>query len=255
MSRKLSGPRIKAKLSEVIEHHLKSYSIAAAAAGVSMFALTQPADAEVIVTRTNISVGSTPIFLDINDDGIADFKFSYYLKQPYNGRDGSLNVRPLRHDAVVGDFGRPDCECSYAVALYRGASVGPSAHFGSQERAVIERFGFYAGPLGYFFELYGNWANVSDRYLGVKFLIDGRPHYGWVRLTVDAGDAYVGGTITAYAYETVPNKPIIAGPPEDPSTYSKTPQTGRRFAPPFLGILALGAHGLPLWRREEIPAY
>jgi hypothetical protein len=39
MSRKLSGPHIKASLPE-IEHRLKSYSIAAAAAGVGLFSAT-----------------------------------------------------------------------------------------------------------------------------------------------------------------------------------------------------------------------
>jgi hypothetical protein len=40
-------------LSEAIDHRTKMYAVAAAAAGVSMLALSQPAEAEVVVTKTN----------------------------------------------------------------------------------------------------------------------------------------------------------------------------------------------------------
>ena len=52
------------------------------------------------------------------------------------------------------------------------------------------------------------WAGVTNRYLGFKFLIDGQVHYGWARVSVpDIYDVVV----TGYAYETIPNKPIIEG--------------------------------------------
>ena len=65
----------------------------------------------------------------------------------------------------------------------------------------------------------GAWAGkgegVEDRYLGLKFVTDGEVHYGWARLSVTLGherqDNDVSGTLTGYAYETIPDKPIIAG--------------------------------------------
>jgi len=30
----------------------------------------------------------------------------------------------------------------------------------------------------------GPWKNLENRYLGLKFSIAGRTHYGWVRLSV-----------------------------------------------------------------------
>ena len=59
--------------------------------------------------------------------------------------------------------------------------------------------------------------NTKRRYLGLQFMIGNEIHYGWARLKV----LYQGGpgfqaTITGYAYETIPNKPIIAGKTKGP---------------------------------------
>ena len=59
----------------------------------------------------------------------------------------------------------------------------------------------------------GPWINVTNRYLGLKFLIGGTPHYGWVRITTSTTAHPL---ITGYAYETTPNTSIkdgtISGP-------------------------------------------
>jgi hypothetical protein len=43
-------------------------------------------------------------------------------------------------------------------------------------------------------------------YLGLKFVIKGKTHYGWARLAVSAQRFVVTATLTRYAYETVPGK-------------------------------------------------
>ena len=94
----------------------------------------------------------------------------------------------------------------------------------------------------------GPWAGVNDKFLGVRFKISGQTHYGWVHVNLHTR------TITGYAYETNADQPILAGEKSrpvksaaaDPAQVlvpSKQPAT--------LGALALGADGLPLWRREE----
>ena len=56
----------------------------------------------------------------------------------------------------------------------------------------------------------GSWKNVTKRYLGFKFLIKGKIHYGWARLNVTVTDQ-VNATLSGYAYQTIPNKAIITG--------------------------------------------
>ena len=100
---------------------------------------------------------------------------------------------------------------------------------------------------------------VTNRYLGLEFQIKGRTHYGWARLTFE--DGVLSATLTGYAYETIAGKSIRAG-----LTKSTAHESGEvDFGPgPFmtvpipvapqpasLGMLALGAQGMPLWRRRE----
>jgi hypothetical protein len=57
----------------------------------------------------------------------------------------------------------------------------------------------------------GPWKNVRKRYLGLKFLIKGKTHYGWARLNVTISGDVINATLTGYAYETVAVKAIITG--------------------------------------------
>jgi hypothetical protein len=103
------------------------------------------------------------------------------------------------------------------------------------------------------------WQNVKNRYLGVKFLIKGKTHYGWVRLNVKHTPPIgIDAVITGYAYETIAGKPIIAGKTKGPDQRNQEgSSTGASAMSPIpdqpasLGVLALGAQAVPLWRRKE----
>ena len=83
--------------------------------------------------------------------------------------------------------------------------------------------------------IFGSWVNVKDRYLGQKFKIHQRTHYGWARLDVEAGRNTITATLTGYAYETIPNKPIVAGKTKGKDVITVHPAS--------LGALATGAAG------------
>jgi len=80
--------------------------------------------------------------------------------------------------------------------------------------------------------------------MGVRFLINGETHYGWIRMSVTAAPYQVTDYITGYAYNTVANQPISAG-----EGARKPVRAG--LDPGTLGILGLGAAGLALWRKKE----
>jgi hypothetical protein len=84
---------------------------------------------------------------------------------------------------------------------------------------------------------YGNWAfqggSIRNQYLAVKFVIDGKIHYGWARMNVLAEPAGIDAVLTAYAYETKPNTRLLTGPPSGRNETSEDSGT--------LGGLALGA--------------
>jgi hypothetical protein len=97
--------------------------------------------------------------------------------------------------------------------------------------------------------------NVHGRYLGIKFQIKGKSHYGWARLNVAESRSRFTLVLTGYAFETIPGKPIIAGQtkgPDDPSVEESNAMPNQPTpAPATLGALAMGAPGLSVWRRKE----
>jgi len=104
------------------------------------------------------------------------------------------------------------------------------------------------------------WGNggkgLKDRYLGLKFYIKGEVHFGWARVTVTTSGKTFTATLTGYAYETIPNKSIIAGKtkgPDDVSAEKLSPATSvaPTRTPATLGMLAMGSPGLSIWRRNE----
>jgi hypothetical protein len=81
---------------------------------------------------------------------------------------------------------------------------------------------------------------VQQRYLGLKLKIAGKTHYGWARLNVQVTKTAIAATLTGYAYETIPNKPITAGKTDGPDVVTVQPAN--------LGHLARGAAAIPAWR-------
>ncbi|MGA7221039.1 MAG: hypothetical protein WBX38_22180 [Candidatus Sulfotelmatobacter sp.] len=251
-------------------------SVAAMAAGVGVLALVQPAEAEVVASKAHLPINATfsalpPTWLDLNHDGMPDVRFSMYSRGYSSFFEANLKAMPQPGGGLAGTSHHTYRELGYGSALKRGAGIGPSAHFvnrgGPEGRGIlIERS---AGKLGrggtiYSQHYYGKWVGNSGRYLGVKFLIDGAAHYGWVRIeiTTKAGQA-ISGTITAYAYETIPNKPIAAGAISGSSDGAQVQgqdlqeesiQKENAHGGAWLGMLALGANGVALWRREAVPS-
>jgi len=103
------------------------YALAAAAAGVSMSALAEPAEAKIVYTSVWVPIlpSKSLVNLDLNNDGIADFAFSNYA-YAYNYLYGHLKVLPQdRGNAVWGISGS-------ASALKAGVKIGPSKTSSSQ---------------------------------------------------------------------------------------------------------------------------
>jgi hypothetical protein len=215
------------------------YALAASAAGVGVLALTQAADAKVVYTPIHHVIGRNERYkVSLNYGEIGDLTFvnRYGCNQDYC--QDALSAIPSAGNAVEGKF-------TVAYALEPGVKIGPKEPFSGEIMA------FSSSSEGTF----GQWANVSNRYLGLKFNIKGKAHYGWLRLTVRlSGHARITATLTGYAYETVPNKPIIAGATKDSDEDDQpAPASLKMHAlePATLDMLALGAPGLSIWRREE----
>jgi hypothetical protein len=247
--RRSSGPRRTANLSESVNRHLNMYALAAGAAGVSMLALAQPAEGKIVYRSTYVKIshyGIFPFALDVNNDGVADFSFPYGSIWDSGSYASAFNVSPVdKRNRVWGAY-------PYASALNAGIIVGAKGRFAPRGLLMGSISGTRSGHKGF----RGPWENrgkgVKRRYLGLSFIINGKIHFGWARINF-ASPANV--ILTGYAYETVPGKVIIAGQTEGPDdTNIEEPNaslTVPTHTPASLGILALGASAIAIWRREE----
>lgn len=245
------------RLSNSVSQHLNMYALAAGAAGVAALALAQPSEAKIVYTPAHRKLPlNKDFFLDLNHDGTNDFRF-HILTSDFNGRRGTSGTRDSaflwiypqgKGNQVVG-------KVPYASALRAGVTVGPKRTF-NNGRGSMGGVDFFSGG-GPKYD--GPWANsgkpVDSRYLGLEFAIKGKIHFGWARLNVRIyrnPEATVSAVLTGYAYETIPGKPIVAGATKGPdgaeptaSLNTPTPNAAT------LGMLALGAPALSIWRREE----
>jgi hypothetical protein len=248
-------PRRTSYLPQSTSQRLNMYALAAGAAGVSVLAMAPPASAEIIYTPAHQAIlGPRGTFrLDLNHDGIADFGITNTTNFNTDQAFSNLFVNCMPGNAVAGTwvyFGFPP----NARAFNPGTQIGPSERF--FKSADAKMVSYYYGGGGH--SAHGNWINLTDRYLGLAFKIDGRTHFGWARFTVKIvhQKLTIAAELTGYAYETEADTPIIAG--QTSGTYAeKKPQALSTPAPApaagaaSLGMLAMGSPAMSMWRREE----
>jgi len=250
MTRNSQHPK-STKLSRSLQQKLNSYAMAASAAGLSVLALTTGARAEIVFTPHRAKLTEGQFAVDFNQDGIPEFlildKSLYkastfcsfcvqYLKVTGNGNVGA---------AAVGVAGE-------TAALLPGAIICAHDPFENAQSAGVLMASAFNDDNS-FFLIYGQFSNTKKRFLGLKFQINGQTHYGWVRLAaVKAGFGnapYVVAVIDGYAYETTPNQAIVDGMAHGTSgandeSVIESPASRQ----PTLGLLAVGAQGVPVWR-------
>lgn len=228
-------------LPAALDKKLVAYIAAASAAGAVALATPQNADAEIVFTRTyKVIDWHAKMGLDLNNDGVADFNFGSF--GTFHG--GQLLIHPHGSNRVIknpvafpGWYG--------ASAMPAGATVGPGAMFNGRN-LVLEAESFFST-----YDTLGPWLNAQNKFLGLEFTINGQHHYGWARISFPS---FGKGILTGYAYETVPDKPIITGATTDDAEVGEalrpTELSGWKESP-SLGLLASGAAGLDVWRKEE----
>jgi hypothetical protein len=256
---------------------LISYVAGACAAGVASLAGAMPAEGEIIYTPTNtpILVGS-PVSLDLNNDGVADFVLSMNLNAAVRrpsctvctfGQHGSLKVGPEHAGNAIWGVSssvykigsnlrrrkqqqkKPNTvqEAAAPVAWGEVVGNGPERSFQSQALPMDSSNSFYYFGGGGTINSFGAWGKgrkFTGPYLGFKFLIDGEIHYGWARVDVNAKFLDLSATLAGYAYESVANRPILTGFTH--GTLDASSDVSQQVQPPVagsLGHLAIGALG------------
>ena len=255
MNRSSRPTRTPAKLSDSINGHLTRYALVAGAAGVGMLALAPPVEAKIVYTPAHEKF---PVTLDLNHDGIGDFVLALGGRAESDFVSGYALAYAARSNNTDEIVATAEGAFEPAVALRAGERIGPGKLFGNTDILVAHGTMFGKGSSSTFWK--GQWGNggkgLKNRYLGLKFMIGGQVHYGWARVTVTTSANTFTAILTGYAYETVPNKSIIAGKTKGPDEADNTiGQTNpAALTPPpravaTLGLLAMGSPGF--WRGES----
>ena len=118
--------------------------------------------------------------LDLNHDGIIDFAIQCSVESSH----AILRLRSSNANEVsasyTGSFGTEG-----AVALHAGRSISSNSNFRTESAGLMVHFEGTRGGEGSYYS-FGHWRNVRNRYLGLKFFVKGKAHYGWARLNVKA---------------------------------------------------------------------
>lgn len=237
-----------APVSAALEKRLNAYIVAAGASAVAALGAAPSASAEIVYTPAHVTVSEGGSYsIDLNGDGVSDFTLNF-VRYASHGSDLALVLD------VPGNGVRPALPGTLSVPAAGDLRVG--ALIGREQAYKTTTSGFYGGVLmgaGYAYHSstfqFGPWVNATHRYLGVKFMIGGEVHFGWVRLNVN-GLQFLGGqaVITGYAYETEPDQVIRAGEESGAPGKSASSHDLQAEQQPTLGLLALGVDGLDAWR-------
>ena len=246
LTRRDPSSRRIARLGPQLEKSVSTYSVAATAAGVSLLALSPCANGKIVYTPADASVGcGASVPMDLNRDGVVDFSakllcWSYgNFARDYLHASAQVpgNLVWGRGTASLSRFGYVD---GFASALRAGFTIGPDRLHLQKGNGLLAEVTGGTSATG----TAGQWMFTQHRYLGLSFLIDGQIHYGWARFKVGQSlKDPIQATLTGYAYETIPNKPIITGKTKGPDVIT--------LAPASLGHLAQGASGIPVWREKK----
>jgi hypothetical protein len=240
----LGRPSHRNQFSPNLDRKLVAYA-AAGAACAALFSSAQPAEAKIIYSNTNVRVGFRPIEIDLNHDGVPDFVISHC---PFYHSEKLVVGPQVAGNAIQFSGG--------ANAGFRGSPNGPANSFRATSADCFSSNGVY--PMGITMATYfdyinyfgqGQWINTTNRYLGLKFSINGQTHYGWARLSI----GILTGRLTGYAYETVPNTQIVEGATSDIAALEVPTLLDPVLPSPSLGMLARGIDALALWRRDYTP--
>lgn len=220
--------RMPSLLDEVLERRMLLYVLAAGAtlAGASS------AQAGAVFTRSNavLSLESKHLSIDMNNDGTTDFVLTDECFSSTSCFGGVTMYAKGEGENGVEAGNR------WAIALFPGSQVGPAEAF-KQHGDMLAGGSYFGGRTS----SYGPFAHTRFRSLGVKFLIKGQVHYGWIGFRSVNNFA---ATLIGWAYESEANTPIRVG---QGFTRSDSLSSAE---PTSLQLLAAGHVAVADWRRR-----
>ncbi|MBC6368620.1 hypothetical protein [Algoriphagus sp. AK58] len=145
----------------------------------------------------------TPKVIDLDRDGTVDFQFGVTLMGNELGDHYQFVISPVRSNtALVNE--------SEVIPLEEGFEIGASAQqngrvwdigLGKFQTKLQKQIGEPSWS--------GNWSTIPDGLVGIRFSIDNKNHYGWIKIASDPYSSRM--AILEYAFRLEPEKSIQSG--------------------------------------------
>jgi hypothetical protein len=193
---------------------------------------TNPVGSKIVYTdlKSDSAILKSPnnsFNLDLNNDGIVDFEFNYTSSACGDGLIAPevsytyLSIEPTSGDNMnMATNSSITSGLNLEPVLDSSTAIAPDSLWVNRSQYML----YGAAREGYIrcMVVHGYWLNVSDKYIGLKFAIGNSTYYGWARLSSSyAATAAPYRHLTNgqlilkdYAYNSVPNQPILAGQTE-----------------------------------------
>ncbi len=156
--------------------------------------------------------------LDLNHDGFNDVSFKVFSHTTWTYYSGHSHIELFSVNFYLKSFygivSNPDMASSINIALlHEGDIVGPDSPWATGDQInfppiIPTTSAYYMGD--------DAWLSHNN-FIGIKFLIDGNTHYGWMRLSFDNVyplDFFMPYLfIQDYAYEATAETAILIQPP------------------------------------------
>jgi len=216
---------------------------------------TVAAHAQIVYTDINPDVAvfcspncSVRRNIDINNDGIADFTITTTNKSYCTCTPCICMNLQKRYNVSVARLNNNTIQSS-GHPLDSNVIIG-SDTVHSVSAKVLRSYSFDHGLITWS----GEWEKSADGYLGLKLIADGKTYYGWARLSVNVSSVGASCIIKDYAYNSIPNQPILAG-----ETGCTTPTAMLRTSGPLnfcagdsVTLTAKGTGYLYQWKKDGI---
>ncbi len=206
--------------------------------------------AQIVYTNIpdTIISGIKTFYIDLNNDGVNDFKF--ITEKPLSSCKAcggltympsfSVSMTPLNSNKVLDT-------ANYPKILMNNALIKASSSAWKTGTRLMFTWRYVCSTSCYNADQ-GIWNNQSDKYIGVKLLKNGIKYFGWIRVSV----AFTSITIKDFAFDSTPNHSIHAGATSGARTIKPAVNIFSSVKPsPVFQTIKTDANGLSLLNESE----
>lgn len=146
--------------------------------------------------------------LDLNNDGIPDFKITDSIwRSCAPVPNCNIEITPLNNNAVLSDAKNHP----YALKAKDTIALNLSSWSKTSDQTLEKIQITCSRTAGIISHYSGHWDNTSEqRYMGLKLIKGANTYYGWVGLS-SSTYSNLPAIVTDYAFNSIPNQPILAG--------------------------------------------